>query len=326
MFIIILTTSCSSIDQNAVATAVNQTLQSNKTTQTPPATHTVYPTQTNYPTYTPYPSQIPFNTEPPTYIIVTSTPLPSIGSSIDCDNFSFRILETEQSQYLKAFNPPSGIYLIIYSEITNSKEKTIMEIDPSIFEIESKINGKSVVYTIYPEYKFWSYSSWNLTLFKGGFQGLFEPFYPNAPSKVMLIYDIHPDSSNPELMIKGCSSRISIGKNIPSISKSVGGKNLPAPEPVSRELLVDYKETYWKDIVENPSSLEGNKVILRGRIRRILNENTFEIYISGTYLRYEIVMTSNLDRIYSDEAVTVYGTMKDGKLIGDYVEVTNIPR
>jgi hypothetical protein len=317
---------CSPVDKNLVDSIVAQTLDSPPSTLTPYPTHTPYPTQTPYPTKAAEATQTQLSSENPTSIVTNPTLLPKVGTRVICDGIQLRVLEVQKSPYVSQFNPPAGIYLLVYTEITNTGSQTLIGIDPALFLINGIIAGNAYQFTMYKDYAIWRDYFWNVTLLGGGNIGLFEPFYPNIPSRVILIFDINRDSTNNQLFIKGCPASIDVNQNSRVVSKLTGGQQLQAPPPIAKGLVADYEEAYWKDILENPAPLEGKKVILRGVVRRVSTVSKFSLTIAGTSKNYTITMKNPLDRIYQMEAITVYGTMTDGKLSGDYIEVTNIPR
>jgi hypothetical protein len=267
---------------------------------------------------------VPFNTEPPQKIIATSVPLPDLGDEIDCGNFSLKITEWQLSGSVYFDLPPSGKYMIIYVDVTNKGDKTMMGFSPDAYLLKGYVEGEEYTYTIFPESRRnWGGLYWYRSITKPGLLGLNEPFYPGVVSKTFFLFDVDPKAQNLRLVTDKCESEISIGPNNPAVNRTAP---LPTPDPVDPAITEKYVEIdYWN--IDNVTSLSSNKkVILRGQIRDVLTPNSFTYDIAGTYYYADVTSTFPLDRIYSGESVTLYGSWFTDHFVVDHLEVTKVLR
>lgn len=71
--------------------------------------------------------------------------------------------------------------------------------------------------------------------------------------------------------------------------------------------IASYTDLYWKELSTYPDKYIGQKVIQRGRVMNVVNNQELQIYFAGTYELFYVFMARQFDDIYEGDAITVYG-------------------
>jgi hypothetical protein len=74
-------------------------------------------------------------------------------------------------------------------------------------------------------------------------------------------------------------------------------------------VVAQYKELYWKELINYPDKHTGEKVIVRGLIFNIVGDSELQMYCAGTYEAVYVKMSVPFSGLYKDNLITVYGTV-----------------